>query len=85
MVDTKDNIWPINGLRHKLEGDTTGWYIWAGEEFSFDNDFFLPLHLEHFITKYPTVIKYLGLAPGWRFLIADNYEDVWEDTSLLNT
>jgi len=24
-------LMPINGLRHPPEGDTTGWYIWAGE------------------------------------------------------
>lgn len=74
---------PINGLRHPLEGDTTGWYIWAGEEFSNDADFFKPMHVEHFYSLYPHVAKYLGLAPGWRFLIADDYEDVWEDVSLL--
>jgi hypothetical protein len=27
--------------------------------------------------------KYLGLALGWRFLIAPEYEDVWYDTNLL--
>jgi hypothetical protein len=28
-------------------------------------------------------MKYLGLAAGWRFLFAPNYEDVWQDKSLL--
>ena len=78
----KDN-WPINGLRHPLEGDTTGWYIWSGEEFSDKSDFFVPLHVDHLKEICPSVLKYLGLAPGWRFLYADNYEDVWEDNSLL--
>jgi hypothetical protein len=81
--DVKEGIWPINGLRHPAEGDTTGWYIWAGE-FSTDRDFFIPLHVKHLSDWCPGVIKYLGLAPGWRFLIAANYEDVWEDTTLLN-
>jgi hypothetical protein len=28
--------------------------------------------------------RYLGLAPGWRFLIGeDGYEDVWFDPDLL--
>ena len=31
---------PLNGLRHPPESDTTGWYIWAGEKFSDDPDFF---------------------------------------------
>jgi hypothetical protein len=26
---------------------------------------------------YPMVLKYLGLAPGSRFLITPEYEDVW--------
>ena len=35
---------PINGLRHRPERDTTGWYIWSGESFSEAEDFFVPLH-----------------------------------------
>ncbi len=80
----KDGVWPINGLRHPLKGDTTGWYIWAGEEFSTDPDFFIPLHVEHLREWCPMVLKYIGLSPGWRFLIANGYEDVWEDKSLLD-
>ena len=76
---------PINGLRHAIEGDTSGWYIWSGEEPSDDPEFFLPVHIFHLQGILPDVIKYLGLPPGWRFLIAPpDYEDVWQDTSLLN-
>lgn len=75
---------PLNGLRHPPEGDTTGWYIWAGEDYSEDPDFFKPLHVEHVDQWSPLIRKYLGLAPGWRFLVADGYEDVWFDESLLN-
>ena len=82
-LDVRDGVMPINGLRHKPESDTTGWYIWAGEELSESPDFFKPLHVEHLDEWCPQVKKYLGLAPGWRFLIADNYEDVWFDESLL--
>lgn len=84
--NVKEGLWPINGLRHNLEGDTTGWYIWAGEEFSEDPNFFVPLHVEHLKEWRPEILKYLGLPPGWRFLIGEgNYEDVWEDLSLLKT
>jgi hypothetical protein len=38
---------PINGLRHPPESDTTGWYIWSGENFSTDDGFFVPLHTFH--------------------------------------
>ncbi len=80
----KEGLVPINGLRHPPEGDTTGWYIWAGEEFpSEDPDYFLPLHVAHLKEWCPVVLKYLGLPSGWRFLTDGNYEDVWYDESLL--
>ena len=83
--NVKEGVWPVHGLRHPIEGDTTGWYIWAGEELSNDPEFFVPLHVEHLKEWRPEIIKYLGLAPGWRFLVGENnYEDVWEDLTLLN-
>jgi hypothetical protein len=82
-VKDKD-IFPINGMRYNPEGDTTGWYIWAGEEFTEEFDFFVPLHVKHIEDWRPEVIKYLGLPPGYRFLIgANGYEDVWYDQTLL--
>jgi hypothetical protein len=80
----KEGARPINGLRHPPEGDATGWYIWGGEEYSEDPGFFIPLHVEHLKELCPMVLKYLGLPAGWRFLVTENYEDVWEDLSLLN-
>lgn len=75
---------PLNGLRHPPEGDTTGWYLWAGEKLSDDPHFFKPLHLSHVEEWCPVILKYLGLPPGWRFLIDDKgYEDIWEDKKLL--
>lgn len=75
---------PINGLRHPPEGDTTGWYIWSGEDLSEEPDFFVSWHAKHLYDRYPEIAKYLGLAPGWRFLIAPGHEDVWFDANLLN-
>ena len=83
-LNVKEGILPINGLRHPPEGDTTGWYIWAGEELLDSPDFFKPVHVAHLDKWRPQVKKYLGLAPGWRFLIAGDYEDVWFDESLLS-
>jgi hypothetical protein len=82
--NVRDGILPLNGLRHPPEGDTTGWYIWAGEELSADPDFFVPLHVDHLANWCPDAIRYLGLPPGWRFLVAGDYEDVWYDASLLD-
>jgi hypothetical protein len=75
--------YPINGLRHPPEGDTTGWYVWSGA-WSDAPDFFQPHHLYHLYSRYPDLIKYLGLAAGWRFLFAPDHEDVWQDRSLLS-
>ena len=74
---------PLNGLRHPPQGDTTGWYIWAGEEFGTSEDFFQPLHVIHLVDECPMALKFLGLAPGLRFLVADHHEDVWQDPILL--
>ncbi|MEO9510620.1 MAG: hypothetical protein ABJN84_05160 [Flavobacteriaceae bacterium] len=84
--NVKNSTQPIHALRHFPQGDTTGWYIWAGE-YSEDPDFFKPLHVSHLEEWCPLIIPYLGLDAGWRFLIAEggNYIDVWEDLSLLDT
>jgi hypothetical protein len=70
-------------MRIRPEGDTTGWYIWAGGEPSPDPDFFVPVHVKHLSNWSPDVIRYLQLPPGWRFQIAPGHEDVWFDESLL--
>ena len=75
--------YPINGLRHPTEHNTCGWFVWSGETLSTDDDFFVPIHVYHLDDICPSILPYLGLAPGWRFLIAPNYEDVWWDDALL--
>lgn len=74
---------PINGLRHKAENGTCGWYIWCGEDLKQEDDFFKPLHVTHIQDYLPEIQKYLGLPPGYRFLVAEGYEDVWFDAKLL--
>jgi hypothetical protein len=81
--NVKSGILPINGLRILPEGDTNGWYIWAGEELSKNADFFEPLHAFHLNEWVLDIEKYLGLAAGWRFLIAGDYVDVWFDKELI--
>lgn len=83
-LNAKSGLRPLNGLRHHPVDDVTGWYIWAGEgDPSDDPEFFVPLHVEHIEDWCPEVIRFLGLPPGWRFLVAQGYEDVWKDLSLL--
>ena len=81
--NVKTGPMPINGLRHPPEQDTTGWYIWAGEDMSLDHDFFKPLHVDHVQDWSPLIQRFLALPPGWRFLTDGEYEDVWFDPDLL--
>lgn len=82
-ANIKSGIMPITGLRYFPEGDTSGWYIWAGE-YSDADDFFKPMHIFHLFEIFPEIVKYLGLPPGNRFVIDDKgYEDVWFDEGLL--
>lgn len=81
--NVRSGIHPVNGLRIRPDADTTGWYNWAGQEWSDDPEFFLPLHVRHLATWAPQVIPFLLLPPGWRFLVAPGHEDVWKDDRLL--
>ena len=75
---------PINGLRHPIQSEqSANWYIWAGE-YSDSDSFFKPVHVQHLLEICPKAINYLGLAPGWRFLFDNTYEDIWYDENLLN-
>jgi hypothetical protein len=84
-IKEKSKTMPIHALRHPAQGDTTGWYIWAGE-YSQDDDFFKPMHAVHLKEFCSLMLPYLGLPSGTRVLIAEdgNYVDVWEDLSLLS-
>jgi hypothetical protein len=77
------NQLPLNALRHPSEQDTCGWYIWGGE-LSQDAEFLQPLHVHHLVKHAPQMVPYLGLAPGWRVLLAPGQTDVWYDPTLLS-
>lgn len=83
-TNVQQGLVPVNGLRHRPVGTSTGWYVWSGEQMSDEADDFKPLHVAHVGEWCPKIEKYLGLAPGWRFLIAGDYEDVWFDLTLLD-
>jgi hypothetical protein len=77
-------LMPINGLRHPVTPGTSGWYIWCGETFSESADFFQPQHARHLYESQPEVSRLLGLPPGYRFLLAGDYLDIWYDGKLLD-
>ncbi len=74
---------PVNGLRNPPGQTTSGWFIWCGEQFSEEPDFFAALHTYHLYEDYPEITKLLGLPPGHRFLLSGDYLDVWFDPQLL--
>jgi len=76
---------PLNGLRHPPESGTCGWYLWGGTELSQSPNFFQPLHVSHLEETCPMAMPFLGLAPGWRFLVDGDQVGVWFDPSLLKT
>ena len=82
FAKSTEGLIPINGLRHPIENGTTGWNIWCGEAFSDATGFFVPLHTYH-LYDYPGFAHLLGLEPGYRFLLAGDYLDVWYDGTLL--
>jgi hypothetical protein len=75
---------PIHGLRHPPTNETCGWYVWGGDVLSEDVDFFQPLHVSHVAELCSLVVPYLGLGPGWRFLLTADHEDVWFDDSIVH-
>lgn len=81
--NTVTGAYPLHGLRHNIDGGTTGWYIWSGE-WSDDPHFFEPLHVFHLERRCPELLKYLGFPPGTRFLIMKDHQDIWTDPSLLS-
>lgn len=84
-LNVRTGLIPVHGLRHAPVGETTGWYLWAGDDpIPTDPDYFVPLHIEHVENWRPGILKFLGLPPGWRFLSDGEYEDIWEDPSLLD-
>ncbi len=82
-LSTIDQL-PLNALRHVPTADSSGWYIWGGTELSQHKDFFQPLHVRHLADVSPGFLPYLGLPPGWRVLIAPDYEDVWFDADIVH-
>ena len=80
MKNFADGQMPLNGLRHPPDGGTAGWYLWAGVRWTTDINEWDALHISHLSEQSSFVAKYLGLPPGYRFLVDDKgHEDVWFD------
>lgn len=70
---------PFQGLRSAPDGESSGWFLWAGQ-YSTADDFFQLVSYSALFEKCPQVIKYLGLPPGYRFVVdCEGYGEVWLD------
>lgn len=77
-----DTVGPIHGMRQQDSGKKT-WYFWKGD-YSTDDDFFVPLHINHLNEWSELIPPYLALDAGFRFILDDEgYEDVWFDKNLI--
>ena len=75
---------PIYGVRITPAENATGWYICGGPR-SDDPNFYQPVCLSHLRERCPSVLKYLSLEPGFKFLIdRSGYEDVWKDLEIID-
>ncbi|MEO1702098.1 MAG: hypothetical protein AAFR71_08580 [Pseudomonadota bacterium] len=83
LVPVTENHYYLNGVRHQKDQGTCGWFIWNGNIFEERAEFFQPIHVTHLWKRLPMVLPYLGLAPGWRFLIANDHVDVWYDENIV--
>ena len=83
VIESKAWDWPLHGLRHPPQADSTGWYLWTGK-LQQDSDFFLPWHVAHVLDRCPELGPLLDLPPGSRFIFAPDFTDVWQDDSLLD-
>jgi hypothetical protein len=63
--NVREGLYPLKGLHYLPVGDTTGWYIYAGEEFSEALDYFVPLHIEQLPSWCPHLMPYMLLPSGW--------------------
>jgi hypothetical protein len=81
----KQGLRPLHGVRLPETISTSGWYIWAGYEWSNADDFYLPLCGIHVVEWEPLLPKYLALPVGWRFLASEDYEDVWFEPHAIAT
>lgn len=70
---------PIYGVRKKNPDGSSSWYVWGGPHSSAP-DFYQPLCASHLLELLPLAVPYLGLPPGYKFILdRSGYEDVWKD------
>ena len=58
---------PIRAVRVPPTETTCGWFLFAGDEWSDDEDFYQTLCVEHVPDHCEIALPFLALPPGWQF------------------
>ena len=81
---------PVTGLRRMPLVDANGWHVWCGDHpLAYDDflrlpqNFFSHITPRELIAHCPEAVKFLGLPPGYRFLVAGDHIDIWYDGDIL--
>ena len=57
---------PVEGTRHRMTGDNSGWIL-IDDEFTGGAEDLRTDHAAHVATVRPDLVRYFGLPVGWRF------------------
>ena len=74
---------PVNGERVRGKGEESGWYIWCGAHKKDSEAFFQKVSVYELSEMVPLAYAFLGLPPGFKFLIAGGHQRAWLDENLL--
>jgi hypothetical protein len=75
--------WPIHGMRHPPERQSSGWYLWTGN-LNHPYDYFQPLRTHELLGRIPELTPLLDLPAGTRFVSRPGRTDSWDDPTLLD-
>jgi hypothetical protein len=73
----------FHGARRRPSEGDSGWYVWAGDEYSDDPTYFVHVSVASLREWCPSALKFLALPAGWRFEMSEDGERAWPDPQLL--
>ncbi len=87
LVVISDGIYegavPVEGVRYPSPSHMTGWWL-TTDNYNGDVDTLQSVHFRHIVEKRPELAIYMGLKPGYRFLLGGKDEHVWFDEKVAN-
>lgn len=74
---------PVHGERVRGGENQSGWYVWCGGNRFDRDDFFQEMSVFEFAGRVPLAYSFLGLPPGFKFLVAGGHQRAWLEEGLL--